>query len=179
MRQAAAYGSEHGKLLALVRDGKKEQAQVLLKGSTQHIFDLLNSQLDKLLAHHMDGSQQAARSADDLLEGSRTGTLSLLGMALAGGALLAIWLARSISAPLQQVMAVAQRIAGGDLGTHINVTTKNETGRLLQAMQDMNDSLLSIIGQVYNGAIAIGAAAEQMASNRRLHCKRPPLRWNS
>ncbi len=90
-------------------------------------------------------------------------TIGLLGTAIFGGALLALWLARSISTPLRQAMQVAQRIADGDLGHRVEVAADNETGKLLQAMQHMNDSLLAVIGQVRGSALALGGAAAEIA----------------
>jgi methyl-accepting chemotaxis protein len=162
-RQAGAYLAEHDKLAALANNGKQDEARALLKGGSQQLLDSLNVQLSKLLAGGMQASQEAARVADELYFGASVVTFSLLGTAIAGGALLALWLSRSISAPLRHAMLVAQRIAGGDLSTRIEIRSHNQTGKLLQAMQQMNDSLLAIIGQVQQGARAIGGAASEIA----------------
>jgi methyl-accepting chemotaxis protein len=162
-RMATAYLAEHDKLAAFARDGKQDEARAVLKGSSQQLLDSLNGQFGKLLAGGMQASQEAARAADALYAGASIITSSLLAMAIAVGALLALWLARSISAPLQQAMLVAQRIAGGDLSTRIEVHASNQTGKLLQAMQQMNDNLLAIIGQVQDGARALGGAASEIA----------------
>ena len=166
-RQAGAYLAEHDRLAALANDGKRDEARALLKGSSQQLLDGLNVQLSKLLAGGMQASQEAARTADQLYFGASVVTVSLLGTAIAGGALLALWLSRSISAPLRHAMLVAQRIAGGDLSTRIEIQSGNQTGKLLQAMQQMNDSLLAIIGQVQHGARAIGGAASEIADGNR------------
>ncbi|MQA17958.1 HAMP domain-containing protein [Rugamonas sp. FT103W] len=135
----------------------------MLKGRSQQALDALNGQIGKLLAAQLAGGKQAARTGDELYDGARLITLTTLGAAVFGGALLALWLARSISAPLQRATLAAQRIASGDLGTRIGETSANETGRLLQAMQHMNDSLLGMIGQVRQGARAIDGAAREIA----------------
>ncbi|MYM99129.1 methyl-accepting chemotaxis protein, partial [Duganella vulcania] len=163
LRLAADYGAEHERMMALAAAGKKDEAAAALKGRSQQAMDALNGQLDKLLAAQKAGSQHAAHVADDLYDGARIVAASTLAMAVFGGALLALWLARSISAPLQRAMLVAQRIANGDLSTRIGDTANNDTGRLLQAMQHMNDSLLAIIGQVQQGARAIDGAAREIA----------------
>jgi len=162
-RQAAAYLAEHNKLAALARDGKPDEARALLKGASQQALDGLNAQLSKLLAGGMQASQETARVADDSYAGARVVIFGLLGLAISGGALLALWLARSISAPLLHAMLVAQRIADGDLSTRIEIQADNQTGKLLRAMQQMNDSLLAIIGQVRQGVRALGGAASEIA----------------
>jgi methyl-accepting chemotaxis protein len=167
LRLAAGYLAEHDKLAALVHDGKPDEARAALRGSSQQMLDSLNGHLGKLLAGGMQSSQEAARVADQLYAGASVITFSLLGLAIAGGTLLALWLARSISAPLRHAMLVAQRIAGGDLSTRIEVRSTNQTGKLLQAMQQMNDSLLAIIGQVQDGARVIGGAASEIADGNQ------------
>ncbi|HWW69917.1 MAG TPA: methyl-accepting chemotaxis protein, partial [Duganella sp.] len=166
-RLAAAYLAEHGKMMALANEGKKDEAVALLKGSSLPLLDAANGQLDKLLSSNMEGSQQAARDADRVYNVARLVTLGLLGVAISLGVLLALWLARSISAPLQQVMLVARRIADGDLSTRIEAGPDNETGKLLQAMQHMNDSLLTMISQVQGGARAIGEASAEIAEGNQ------------
>ena len=162
-RLAASYLAEHQKMMALANESKKDEAVAVLKGSSLPAFDAVNGQLDKILSSNIAGSQEAARGADELYGVARVTTLGLLVVAVGGGMLLALWLARSISAPLQQVMLVARRIADGDLGTRIDVRANNETGKLLQAMQHMNDSLMTMITQVQSGARAIGQASAEIA----------------
>ncbi len=162
-RMAASYLAEHDKMMALANESKKDEAVALLKGSSLPALDAVNAQLDKLLSSNMEGSQRAARNADQLYGIARIATLALLAVAICVGVLLALWLARSISAPLQQVMLVAQRIADGDLSTRIEVRSSNETGKLLQAMQHMNDSLMTMISQVQSGARALGQASAEIA----------------
>nr|WP_315250026.1 methyl-accepting chemotaxis protein [uncultured Duganella sp.] len=123
----------------------------------------LNTQLSRLLVSAIQSSQEETRQSEQLYSEARVITFSLLAMAICGGTLLALWLSRSISAPLQQAMTVAQRIASGDLSTRIPPQPANQIGKLLQAMQHMNDSLHEIVCQVQSGARAIGGAASEIA----------------
>ncbi|HEX5364346.1 MAG TPA: cache domain-containing protein, partial [Gallionella sp.] len=68
----------------------------------------------------------------------------------AGGALLIIgfsaWvIARSITRPLNLAMDAANKIAAGDLSANIQVDSKDETGQLLVAMKNMNDTLKGLM----------------------------------
>jgi methyl-accepting chemotaxis protein len=94
---------------------------------------------------------------------SRLEALSLQAFAITACALPVWRLSRSASAALQQAMLMAQRIAAGDLGTRLGMQPNDETGKLLQAMQHMNDSLLAIVGQVQDGVHVIGGAAVEIA----------------
>jgi methyl-accepting chemotaxis protein len=127
----------------------------------------LNTQLSQLLVSAIQSSQEATKQQDELYAGARVTTFGLLFAAIAGGALLALWTARSITSPLQHAMLVAQRIAGGDLGTRIPPQPDNQTGKLLRAMQHMNDSLHAIVSQVQSGARAIGGSAAEIAAGNQ------------
>jgi methyl-accepting chemotaxis protein len=55
-------------------------------------------------------------------------------------------------------------VASGDLSSHIEVLTTDECGQLLQALQDMNDSLVDIVHKVRGGADAMGVSTSQIAA---------------
>jgi methyl-accepting chemotaxis protein len=53
----------------------------------------------------------------------------------------------------------------------IEVKSRDETGRLLQALKDMNQSLVKIVGEVRTGAETIATASDEIASgNLDLSC---------
>ncbi|MCL6483823.1 MAG: CHASE3 domain-containing protein, partial [Janthinobacterium lividum] len=93
-------------------------------------------------------------------------TLVLLG----GGAtaallacMLAILLTRNITRPLAEAVALAQRVAQGDLSSDIVVRSHDETGQLMAALRDMNTALVSIVGEVREGTDTIATASAQIA----------------
>jgi methyl-accepting chemotaxis protein len=106
---------------------------------------------------------EAGAEAAAAYAGARLMMLLLSGGAIAMGVLIA-WLAtRSITAPMQQAVRMAQSVAAGDLSGNIVVTSSDETGMLLQALQDMNTRLQDIVGQVRAGTDTIATASSQIA----------------
>ena len=97
---------------------------------------------------------------------------SLTGQTLIGGGivaallamLIAFWLARNIVDPLRQAVALARRVAQGDLTAKVQLTSKDETGQLLGALKDMNEALVRIVGEVRLGADTIATASSQIAA---------------
>ena len=91
--------------------------------------------------------------------------LLALGMiALFLGVALAWFLSRSITRPLSHAVAVARTVASGDLSGRIEVTSRDETGQLLQALKDMNDSLVEIVAKIRGGTDTIATASSQIAA---------------
>ncbi|WP_416051704.1 methyl-accepting chemotaxis protein [Cupriavidus basilensis] len=86
-------------------------------------------------------------------------------LAAVGGLLIT----RSITRPMQTAVDVAQTVARGDLGSQIAVVARDETGRLLSALRDMNERLTEIVSRVRQSSASIaGASAEIAAGNADL-----------
>jgi methyl-accepting chemotaxis protein len=62
---------------------------------------------------------------------------------------------------------LARIVASGDLTSEITVESRDETGRLMQALKDMNESLSQMVGTLATGTHAIASAAGQIASGNR------------
>jgi methyl-accepting chemotaxis protein len=86
------------------------------------------------------------------------GALALL--ALGSAVLLVI---RRITRPLEQISAVATRVATGDLTTRLDYRSEDEIGVLADAFRSMRDRLGQVIGEVRDGAAALSSAASQLS----------------
>ncbi|SIR05774.1 methyl-accepting chemotaxis protein [Janthinobacterium sp. TND4EL3] len=106
------------------------------------------------------------RAAEAAALKSRTTAVLLGGGAVAVllAAVLAILLTRNITVPLGEAVALAQRVAQGDLGSRIVVRSRDETGELMAALRDMNASLVRIVGEVRGGTETIATASGQIAA---------------
>ena len=97
---------------------------------------------------------------------TRTSVVLLGGGAIAAllACVLAFLLNRNITSPLREAVTLAQRVAKGDLSSHIVVRSKDETGELIAALRDMNAALVSIVGDVRGGTDIIATASAQIAA---------------
>jgi methyl-accepting chemotaxis protein len=112
-------------------------------------------------------NQNLRRSLDQFeVDGNRTTGVMVLICAVAMSlALLVAWrLSRSITVPLHEALDLAQRVAAGDLTQNLRSQSTDETGLLLAALHDMNDSLVRTVGTVRSGTVAITAASQDIAS---------------
>jgi methyl-accepting chemotaxis protein len=90
--------------------------------------------------------------------------ISLGGMATLFAALLGVWLTRSITRPLNQAVQAANRLAEGDLTATIAVTSNDETGQLLRAMNNMVARLCGVVNEVNSAAEALVGASVQVST---------------
>jgi methyl-accepting chemotaxis protein len=93
------------------------------------------------------------------------GTVILLGvLSVTFGIVCAWWLTRGITRPVTAAVALARRVAAGDLTAHPQVTSKDEIGELQEALKHMNDHLLSLVRDIRSGSDAIATASSQIAA---------------
>ena len=123
----------------------------------------LNS-LTELVKFQNAAVEDASTVAEQAYASSRN-TMILLTVLAAG---IAAWvltiISRSITLPLNRAVGMAQAVAGGDLTMRMECHTTDETGQLLRALIDMNDSLARTVGQVRSGTDTIATASNEIAS---------------
>jgi methyl-accepting chemotaxis protein len=89
----------------------------------------------------------------------------LLGaLMVALGATCAFLISRSITRPLSEAVKVARIVASGDLSSRVEVKSSDETGQLMQALKEMNDSLSKVVGEVHASTETIATASSQIAA---------------
>jgi len=96
----------------------------------------------------------------------QTLVMTLLLTVIAGLAVaLFVWrITLSITTPMRNAVRLAQAVAAGDLTSKIVCNTRDETGQLLRALMQMNDSLVLTVGQVRTGTETIATASAEVAS---------------
>jgi methyl-accepting chemotaxis protein len=80
------------------------------------------------------------------------------------GTAVALVLMSAVVRPLSEAVAVAGRVADGDLTGTIDSRGSNEIGQLLAALDKMRGSLASIVSEVHTGTDLIASAARQIAA---------------
>jgi methyl-accepting chemotaxis protein len=117
---------------------------------------LIQVQLDVAAADY----KRSVATADTVLWASLAG----VAIALAAGLTLAWRTIASIVHPLNKAVSLAQAVAAGDLSTHIEGASRDETGRLLEALRAMNDNLSAIVGQVRDSAESVASGSTQISN---------------
>jgi len=143
--------------------GKRDEAAQLLLGPRyQTQVDYLKTIAD--LVSFQEQQMQTARSAAEDERHAATILLTSLSAAAILLAAAAAWfITRSITHPLNMTLAAAQRIARGDLSQAVPVSGRDETGMLLTAVAEMQDSLAQTVSTVRRNAESVAAASLQIA----------------
>ncbi|MES2349467.1 MAG: MCP four helix bundle domain-containing protein, partial [Pseudomonadota bacterium] len=166
VKSMAGYLASHEKIMSLLAAGadKTDDAKALLSGDSARQLGELIEQIDQIIKINLDGADQSGRTAAKVFDSARGWTIGLLAAAILTGVALAMWMARVISRPLRNALDVAQQVAKGDLTSQIEVESADETGQLMQALRNMNDNLLKIVGQVRHSTDEIATACGEIAT---------------
>ncbi|WGG50391.1 response regulator [Rugamonas sp. DEMB1] len=141
-----------------LHDDAEEKMNQLALPALDHLLDQIHL-LDALQQRQVMASADRARA--DI-------NFSLLLMSLMGGAALLVGAGfalsvRSITRPLDEAIKIATRVANGDLSSVIEITSKDETGELLQALKNMTASLAA--EQQLRRAVTVAEDATKMKSD--------------
>lgn len=86
-------------------------------------------------------------------------------LVLIGGGVIGIFLARSITRPLQDAVRAASRIAKGDLSHDITARGHDEVAQLMHAMRDMQAQLRDMIAKLQRNANNVGDMSQTLAAS--------------
>ncbi|MET0889645.1 MAG: methyl-accepting chemotaxis protein [Stenotrophomonas maltophilia] len=159
-----SYNAKRDRFLQMLRAGDKAGATALLGGALYqdqlafqgHVFKHVDLG-GKLLAA---GWEASAKTYDDsrLILGSLAAAAVLLALVFS------VWITRGITRPLGHALRLARAVAAGDLTLRIEAHGQDETGQLMRALKDMNESLARIVSQVRGGTNAITQTSSEIAA---------------
>ncbi|HYD94090.1 MAG TPA: methyl-accepting chemotaxis protein [Noviherbaspirillum sp.] len=150
--------------IAALRANDVPKATQIMRGPMNAAFEPLTEAANKLLQYQVETAKKEYEKNQAIYVWVRNSCISGMLFAVVLGAVICVWLLRAIARPLADAVDVARAVAAGDLTKNIVVTTSDETGQLLQALKEMNESLLRIVSEVRGGTETIATASRQIAA---------------
>ena len=150
--------------IAALRAQDAKTATDLVQGAMTQRLPVLNDSINDLIKLQLDVAKKEFEKSQAQYNLFFYVSTALVIIGALAGAFTGFWLIRDISGPINEAVTIAQNVALGDLTQNIVSTSTNETGKLLQALKDMNDSLVRIVGEVRTGTETISTASGEIAS---------------
>ena len=163
-KERAAYVQSFDTIREMTASNRAVQARQVLNDVTLPALARVQKIVGDLVTYQTELTEQSGNDMETTIRTAQTLTIALALAGLLIGGLFAWRITRSITRPMNQAVHVARTVAAGDLTSTIDVSGKDETAQLLQALKDMNDSLVGIVGKVRMGTQSMATASSQIAA---------------
>ncbi|MBB3212727.1 methyl-accepting chemotaxis protein-1 (serine sensor receptor) [Herbaspirillum sp. Sphag1AN] len=141
-----------------------QSAGELFNGPLLTVFKQINTTMTALMQQQQDNGKLLFADSQSRYHTFISLTIIAIVVGLSVALIVGIWLIRAITGPLDEAVKVAQAVADGDLTQSIRVHSKDEAGKLMEALQTMNKRLQQIVGEVRMGTDTIATASSEIAS---------------
>jgi methyl-accepting chemotaxis protein len=121
--------------------------------------------LDELVVDSGDDQAEALAEIASQNSTAKTTVIIISIIAIISGLGIGIYISRSITKPVDEMLAATQKIAQGDLTTIIENDSEDEIGQLSRAIMVMNGSLKSVILQVKNSANKVAVTSNELSAS--------------
>jgi methyl-accepting chemotaxis protein len=144
--------------------GKTEEATAMLLGPSAKDYQDTREALGAWWNHDVKAANDEAAAAVAAYREAMLEIAALAGVALVLGAAAAVFITRTITAPIARAVALARQVADGDLGPRGEPQGRDELADLLRALGAMGDNLAKVVGDVRSSAESIATGSGQIAS---------------
>ncbi len=143
--------------------GEFRVANGIIANAINNLYRPVLAGIDKLSQMQMVIAKQKYEQAQQRYERIRNFFIIAIGLGLLSAIWIGFVLIRAIVRPLNRAVAIAHAVAAGNLTSKIHYAAHDEAGRLMQALKDMNDNLIKLVGNVRSSADSIAIASKEIA----------------
>ncbi len=159
-----AYASALQEVMKLKRAGKDEEALALVHSELMPSQDKYTGAATALMELRKSFSDEKSQAIEQTVTAARAGILIGVAVALLLAATIALFVVRSITHPLAAAVSVVSSVADGDLRKTADVTSQDELGQMLMAVNGMVENLRKVVREVRDAAHAVSTGSEEMSS---------------
>ena len=168
-----AYKALIQNAVRLAQNGEMEEASYIIVYEAQGVGGDVREGIDVLVNYNSEGGKARAAANKALADKANLIMVVTIAIGVLVALLLGIFIARSISRPVRQMVGVADRLAEGDINVNVEATTKDEIGELMAAFQVMIENIREqarAAERIANGdlSIDIDVRSEADVLNKRL-----------
>ena len=147
-----------------VTDNQREAIDLAL-GPAKEKFEEMRTFLDQLTEFNLKSAAKAHQTAQRTYKTTVVWFLTIAGIGLAVGGVLAVVISRQITIPLKEAVVISRKLAEGDLTQSIAIETRDETGQLLSAMNDMLKILRNVVNDAKDISNTVVSGSQQLSSS--------------
>jgi methyl-accepting chemotaxis protein len=131
------YLKEHEKIIALSQQNKNDEAKALLRGKSQDLFDGASADLLKLVELNKKGGETSSKEGDEIYARVTILIGVVLAISVIFAIIIALFISSAISKPIIEAVETAEKLSQGELPMEMKINSRDEVGRLVEAMNNM------------------------------------------
>ncbi len=141
----AKYTPTRNKVVELFEAGKLAEAQTMLLEDYQNVQSEYVQYVNELVEYQNTLAKEDGKNAENTYGSTFWLMIVISLIILALVVVIALWIIKGITKPLQKAVHAAQEISKGNTNVDLETTSTDETGVLLNAMKAMKESISNLI----------------------------------
>ncbi|MEW5699442.1 methyl-accepting chemotaxis protein [Pseudomonas synxantha] len=162
VKSYSVYEGVQDQYLTLINAEKLDEAVKLSSEVMKFGADGVNTVLQNLIELNNNKANNAGKEATRIYEQSKLIVGGFILVSTLAAIVLAFMYTRSITAPVNRSLAIAERIAKNDLGEVIDVQGTDEVARLMHALKAMQANLRTTLLSISDSSNQLASTSEQM-----------------
>lgn len=158
------YQASIQRTLTTLDKGELNQVRGLLKGDVQTQYQRVLDELKIMVDSNNRQIKEGAAATDEAVTKANVWLYSGIVAAFLVAIALGLLITRSITRPLGEAVANAQRVADGDLTESIVNRRRDEPGQLLNALAGMQTNLRYTLQEIASASDQLASAAEELSA---------------
>jgi methyl-accepting chemotaxis protein len=160
----APYTSSFSQVESLSAQMKNKEALDLFDSQLRPLYNKYFEATESIVALNKAGADQAATDIQSAVSSAKTGVLSGLAAALLLAVVISLLVARSITRPLAIVVSLVGKISEGDLTSTVEVTSRDELGIMMGAMNSMLENLRNTVREISTAADNVTSGSQELSA---------------
>ena len=139
------YSQADDTLMSLAKQGKIEDARMILEGECVELYNSLNNAFNEIITYNEEGSAEETASSVRLYRDATILQILIMAVIILIGVFFSFVIIRGIKFPIFEIRDAASKMAQGDLDIDIAYTSKDELGVLSDQVRGLIRKLQTII----------------------------------
>ncbi|MBP2870033.1 methyl-accepting chemotaxis protein [Pseudomonas sp. SWRI144] len=158
----AGFQKVQDEYISFISSGSLDKAVKLSNEAMKQSADTVERDIEKLIALNNNKAKKAGEEATLIYEHAQLIVGSFILVSILAATTLALMYTRSVTSPLSQSLAIAERIAKNDLSQVIGVQGHDEFAKLMQALKAMQHGLRSTLSLISDSSNQLASTSEEM-----------------
>jgi PAS domain S-box-containing protein len=148
--------------IASLRTHEIIEANKVIVEKVRPLYELVKKDINALIDFQIEITKQEYGHQQERYATTRNIFIALIIIALSLVVLISVAVNRIVFKPLNQAVKIARKVAAGDFTQQIEIRSTNEIGQLLQALKEMDDSLVKTVGQLRDSETHVRAVLNNL-----------------